>query len=151
MFVMSMWACTIARPFEGPGIERGEVTSTAEGPFVVAATHARPAPGQGKAFDEHVGEIQDELRSMTEADGLVGFSLRASLVSHDRWTLTVWTSEEAMDAFVIGDAHLSAMSEADTLLEVGTFAHWDEVDPAELPPSWDRALDELDDAESAYE
>ena len=151
MWMMTVLACSIARPFEGPGIEGGQVITEADGPFLVAATHAKPASGQGKAFDEHVREIQDELQAMTEEDGLVGFSLRASLVSHDRWTMTVWTSEEAMDAFVLGDAHMSALVEAPTLLEVGAFAHWEESDPDELPPSWDRALDELDDAENVYE
>jgi hypothetical protein len=147
-----MWwmtfACAVSSEFVGPGIVDGEVT--AEGPFVVSATHAVPAKGQGDAFQSHVGAIQAELDAMDAESGLVGYSLRGELGGDDNWTSTIWTSEEAMLAFVAGEAHSAAMGEGASLLDEGTFVHWEVGDASALPPSWDDIVGRLESVEPKY-
>lgn len=145
-----MFACAISRPFEGPGFSDGALTSDHAGPFLVAGTYARPYGDQTDAFDDHVAAIQESLDAMDEESGLIGYSLRGEIGGRDRWTLTVWTSEEAMMDFVVSDVHLAAMSAADVLLEDASFAHWEEPDATALPPEWDLVLDQLDAAPASY-
>ena len=149
MIALMFVACAVSRPFEGPGFADGEVTVEPEGPFLVAATYARPAKSESDAFHDHVDAIQQSLDAMDADSGLVGYSLRGEIAGRDNWTLTVWTTEEAMMAFVLSDVHLDAMADADTVLEAGTFVHWEESDPAEIPPDWNRVLDEIDAAPDA--
>ena len=150
MIAMMLFACAVSREFEGPGWSEGELTLDYDGPFLVAATHARPAAGQSDAFHDHVDAIQETLDGMDVDSGLVGYSLRGEIGGNDNWTLTVWTSEEAMMGFVVSPVHAAAMANADVLLEKGTFTHWEEPDATALPPEWDRVLDSLDEAEALY-
>lgn len=147
-----MWwmtfACAVSSEFAGPGIGEGGVV--AEGPFVVSATHAIPAKGQGDAFGAHVDGIQAALDAMDADSGLVGYALRGEVGGNDNWTSTIWTSEEAMLAFVVGEAHSAAMGEAASILAEGTFVHWEVADASALPPSWDDILERLDGAEPSY-
>jgi quinol monooxygenase YgiN len=147
---MTMLACAMSRPFEGPGFVDGELTLDHPGPFLVAATHGRPAPGQSDAFQDHVRAIVETLDAMDADSGLVGYSLRGEIGGRDNWTVSVWTSEEAMYDFVVSDVHAAAMAEADVLMEEGTFTHWEEPDATALPPDWDVVIDELDATDPTY-
>ena len=148
MIALLTFACAVSRPFEGPGWTDGALTSDHEGPFLVGATYARPHADQSDAFDDHVAAIQDVLDSMDEDSGLIGYSLRGEIAGRDNWTLTVWTSEEAMYGFVTSEEHLAAMAEADTILEDASFTHW-ETDASSLPPDWNEALSRLDEADES--
>jgi quinol monooxygenase YgiN len=128
----------------------GEVISDHPGPFLVAATHAVPAPGQGDVFDAHVAAIQDTLDGYDAESGLIAYSLRGEIGGRDNWTATVWTDEGAMLAFVGSDTHAAAMAEAGTMLEAGTFVTWEVPDASGLPPRWDDILVRLDEAEPSY-
>ena len=148
--ILFMSACAMSLPFEGPGYTDGELTTDDSGPFVVAATYARPKPDQSDVFHDHVAAIQGSLDGMDGESGLVGYSLRGEILGRDNWTLTVWTSEEAMMDFVLSDVHLAAMGEADLLVEDASFTHWEEPDAAALPPEWDLVLEKLDEVEPTY-
>jgi heme-degrading monooxygenase HmoA len=142
-----VFACTVSSLFHGPGIAE-DGTLDSEGPFVVAATYARPAKGQDAAFQAHVEAITDSLDAMDESSGLIGYSLRGELGGRDNWTATLWTSEEAMLTFVVGDVHAAAMADAGTVLEEAAFVHWEEADAGALPPDWDDLLERLEAAAS---
>jgi len=144
--LLLLLACALSRPFEGPGFEDGTFVSDHPGPFVVAATYARTAPGHNAPFQDHVGAIDAEI---ADAEGLVGYALRGEIGGRDNWTMSIWESEEALYTFVISPAHLAAMGEADLLLEDSAFTHWTEADGSALPPTWEEALDRLDRADSA--
>ncbi|MEQ1501524.1 MAG: antibiotic biosynthesis monooxygenase [Myxococcota bacterium] len=133
--------CAIAQPFEGPGYADGVLTSDAEGPFVAAATHTRAKIGAGNAFDAQLDAILDQLDAQP---GLVGLSLRGEILGRDKWTLTVWETEEDLAGFVTSDAHLEAMGQADALVDAVYSATWSTT---EVPPSWDEVLDELAEVE----
>jgi quinol monooxygenase YgiN len=137
MILLALAACNLHTPFDGPGMADGALATDHEGPFVVAVTYARSAPGEGRRFGDHVTAIEEQL---ADADGLVGYSLRGDLVGRDNWTLSVWESEDALLAFLTTGAHLAALGEAGTVLQDSRFASWDEPDRAALPPTWDQAL-----------
>lgn len=52
--------------------------------------------------------LRDTLRirrQLTEAPGLVGYSLKADLVHKTFWTFSVWEDQAAIDAFARTDPH----------------------------------------------
>jgi len=126
----------IAAPFEGPGFEDGAVL---EGPFIVAATHTKIL--DGGRFRDHLDAIK---RQQDNHDGFVGRSLRTQLPSQTRWTMSIFDSEESMLLFVTEGAHLQAMLDSRETIEGVRSAVWTVENDDEFPPSWSRALDELD-------
>lgn len=134
--------CSIAAPFEGPGYDPAQgLVTNAEGPFFAVVTKARIRRGEGQAFNAHVEAIQDSLDGQP---GLVGSALRAQLGGRDRWTLTVWEDAESLLQFATGEAHLEAMVDADAITDGVWSASW-ALQPAEVPPGWDEALERLPD------
>lgn len=130
--------CSIAAPQMTP---EGEMLNGdgLEGPLIVAVTQARIRPGRSAEFGEHVDAI---LASAQATEGFVGHSVRAEIPGDDRWTLTIWESEEALHAFAYSGAHRTAMQQAGDVVELARSARF-EVQPDELPVSWDLALSVL--------
>lgn len=151
MIIPQLLACAIAQPFAGPGYADGAVTVAPDGPFLVAATQATPAAGEEATFGNHVDAIQATLDAMDVESGLVGYSLRGEIGGRDNWTLTVWTSEAAMLDFVLSDAHTAAMTEAEQIVDIGRFVHWEESDPAAIPPDWESVLDRLETTAQTFD
>ena len=100
-------------------------------------THRRHIPGVLRA-------TQDVWQVLGASDGLVGYTLRADVISSTLSTLTVWRDPRAMYAFVRGAAHASVVDSTRHRMAASTFASWSALGAA-LPPTWsaaDRALDE---------
>ena len=76
----------------------------------------------------------------------VGYSLRGRVPGRERWTVSVWESEEDLLAFVTTGAHADAMAEAGTVID-GVWSATYLVEAADLPPAWDTALDHLAEVE----
>ncbi len=143
MILMTLFACAASTPFEGPGVsDDGALRTDHAGPFVVAVTHAKPAKGKGGAFNDHVDAIEAQLLEM---DGFVGYSFRGEIGGRDRWTLTLWESEDALMGFITTGVHIEAMAQSGELLEEIHSGVWVEEDPGQLPPTWGEALDFLDE------
>jgi len=137
-------ACTPSSPLQGPGVDNdGALRTDAEGPFLVVATHTKVAKGERKLFDDHVEAIDAQLPAQ---DGFVASSLRARMPGKERWTMTVWESEEALLDFVVSGAHARAMGDSAVVLQGLFTAQWT-VDRGDWPPTWDEALAELDAVE----
>jgi heme-degrading monooxygenase HmoA len=118
------------------------VSTSADGPFLVVATHTRVAKGERRAFGDHVDAIKTQLDGQP---GFIGQSLRANMPGRERWTMTVWEDEASMLAFVVSDAHLAAMGQSTTVIDgVYSAAWW--VDAEELPVSWSDAVEKLNEA-----
>lgn len=77
--------------------------------------------------------VMGQLRG---APGLLGHSLRAELLTGTYWTVSAWTSTEAMNAFVGTEPHRGVMRSMAAALGTPTFVTW-EVPAAELPVAWD--------------
>jgi hypothetical protein len=138
--------------FEGPMFDANTGLKTdISGPVIVALTelHVRNQPGPGKQFGDHANRIGEYLYgSEPPVPGFIGGSFR-NIGKLQQWTMSVWTDEASMVAFILSEPHLGAMAVVD---EVSTFAKSThiEVDPSELPFTWDRALDELEPLDWTY-
>jgi quinol monooxygenase YgiN len=133
-------ACTFESPLVGPAFTEGALTLPPDQPVVVALTYARPARGQNKTFQAHVGAIATQL---DHAPGLLGYSFRSRVPGRDNWTMSLWESEAAMLDFMAGGAHVDAMASAGEILEDSAFTHWTTA-PDRLPPDWEESLTRLE-------
>ena len=136
----------IFQPFEGPGIDAdGEVTATPgeEGQFVLATTFLPVRAESQVLFSDTMEPILAALDA--EPPGLVGTSLARTIDASAYRTLSVWESEEAMFAFVLGDAHAVAISRAPNIEVEGEAraARW-RINPQDVPPAWPDVVARLD-------
>lgn len=131
--------CAITTPFQGPGYDRGRgVTIAGEHRLVVAVTEAvlRSDRTKRSTFWDYVSKVE---ASLPEHPGFVGYTLRRQIIGRRAWTLTVWSDEASLDGFVASDTHQAAIREAMVALECADFARF-EIDRADIPVTWDRAL-----------
>lgn len=75
---------------------------------------------------------------LSGAPGLVGYSLDAHLFRKTFWTLSAWTGQDAMEAFVRADPHAEGMAAIRPHMAESTFVFWT-VTAGELPVTWDEA------------
>lgn len=80
---------------------------------------------------------------LSQAPGLVGYSLDAHVVRKTFWTLSAWTSQEAMDAFVGADPHRSGMAAVRPHMGRPAFVFWTAT-PEDLPLRWSEARARMD-------
>ncbi|MEQ1502256.1 MAG: hypothetical protein ABMB14_08490 [Myxococcota bacterium] len=137
--------------FAGPGWDDATAALVApQDEYLVGITHLRVInwPGPGKRFGEHAEAVANYLYD-EEPEGWVGASFR-NVGKLEWWTLTVWESEEAQTAFVLGDVHAAAMADlSDVAKGAESRSLW--VPAADIPPDWDTALDWLaDDTDFAF-
>lgn len=91
-------------------------------------------------FLRYTRSIRDQL---TRTGGLVGYSLRASFSTKEFWTVSAWTDEQALAAFVRADPHGAIMAALADRMGETRFARW-RMTGGRLPPNWDDALRRLD-------
>ena len=84
-------------------------------------------------------------RQMLSAPGALGVSLIAMPFSRTFWTLSAWTSSEALDAAVRDATHVEVMRSFSPRLRASQFVTWT-VAPSALPISWSDALARLERA-----
>ncbi len=87
---------------------------------------------------------------LLEAPGLVGYSLDAHLFRKTFWTLSAWTDQKAMEAFVRRDPHRSAMAAIRPHMGESTFVFWT-VTAADLPITWSVARRRIEPSVNAGE
>src|SRR5438552_15042465 len=69
-------------------------------------------------FSRHVRAIR---RQLAETPGLIGYSLRAKLLSYRFWTISVWEEDAALTAFVGIEAHRTTMGALGSLIDMSEF------------------------------
>lgn len=83
------------------------------------------------------------IRQLEHTPGLTGFSLRAAPLRKRFWTLSVWESEEVLQAFVRAAPHSEVLRAMRDHMRPTRFRQW-RVAGSDLPPSWDDALRRLE-------
>ena len=138
--------CTIGLPFRGPGYDSsdGVTDPNADDQVLVALTYT-VVNGNGEERSAFRRGISSVVDSLEEQPGLIGFSVRRELFGKQAWTMSVWTDEDSLDAFVDSSAHREAMSSGGRALEMVRSLRL-EVPRAEIPLSWKR-VEELFDAQ----
>jgi heme-degrading monooxygenase HmoA len=90
-------------------------------------------------FLRGVAAVRKQLASV---EGLVGYTLRARPLARDYWTLSVWTDEEAMRAFMRTSPHVGLMSTLKSVMGPTKFVTWT-VRAEDGRPEWPAALTRL--------
>jgi heme-degrading monooxygenase HmoA len=91
------------------------------------------------AFLRYSSKIAKQL---SEARGLLGYSLLARPLTKRFWTLSVWENGEALREFVEKAPHVKAMGEFAPHIGETKFTRW-KVRGSELPPGWDQVLERM--------
>ena len=76
---------------------------------------------------------------LSDTEGIVGYSLRAKILTRDFWTLSVWKSEDTLQAFVHHGFHAGLMAVLLPDMAATRFVRWT-IEGRDCPPSWDDAL-----------
>jgi hypothetical protein len=84
----------------------------------------------------HTVRIMGQLRG---SRGLLGYSLRASLMAKRFWTLSVWEDEAALRGFVHAEPHARTMAALTPHMGEIRFTRWT-IKGSELPVTWEDAL-----------
>ncbi len=81
-------------------------------------------------------QIQRQLRT---TPGIIGYSLRAKLMSRNFWTLSAWEDEQALRDFVVKLPHGQAMKAMIPHMRPTNFTKWKVLGSA-LPLRWEEAM-----------
>jgi heme-degrading monooxygenase HmoA len=73
--------------------------------------------------------------ALSAADGLIGYTLQASLVRPTLSTLSVWQDRAAMHGFVRAAPHAAVVRASRPRMAGSSFTGWTALG-AELPPTW---------------
>ena len=84
-------------------------------------------------------QIQQQLRS---TPGVIGYSLRARILSRNFWTLSVWQDQITLMDFVAKIPHGEAMKAMFPHMGSSKFTQW-KVAGSSLPLRWDEAMQRL--------
>jgi hypothetical protein len=90
-------------------------------------------------FFRAVSEIRKQLAN---ADGMVGYTLRAKPIARDYWTLSVWSDESALRQFMRTAPHAQLMGSLRPIMGPTKFVQW-EISGTEGRPDWPTALARL--------
>ena len=90
-------------------------------------------------FFRHTRGIQNQL---SESAGLIGYSLRLSLLRKTGWTLSVWENEQSQSEFVRKNPHSGTMTELRNGMKQTQFVTR-KIPGSAIPPSWPEALEYL--------
>jgi quinol monooxygenase YgiN len=79
------------------------------------------------------------VKQLAKADGLLGYSLLAHLLSKRFWTLSAWENEKALWAFVQSPPHVPIMTALGPHMGKTKFVRWT-LKGSQLPLQWEDAL-----------
>jgi hypothetical protein len=82
-------------------------------------------------------------RQLATAEGLVGYSLNAKLLSKTFWTLSAWRNQEALDRFARADPHRSLIAAIRPHMNRTTFVTWTSTG-SDVPVKWETAREHVD-------
>jgi len=82
-------------------------------------------------------QIQKQLRA---TPGVIGYSLRAKVLSRNFWTLSAWADEETLMDFVAKIPHAQAMKAMEPHMGPTKFTKWKVLGTA-LPLRWEEAME----------
>jgi hypothetical protein len=89
-------------------------------------------------------------QQLANAEGAAGYSLDARVLRKTFYTLSAWSSPEAMNTFVHSGQHASMLADMAGRLGEATFVE-SSATPADLPLDWDAAKRRLADARTHNE
>lgn len=124
-----------------PWINGRAKNSGSEGGTAVVFASRLPVRGRltPPAFLWGIVQIVRQLRT---ADGLLGYSLKAQLISGTYWTVSAWADESSLHRFVGDVPHKDIAANLASSLGDPTFVQW-ETEAVNVPVTWDVATERL--------
>jgi hypothetical protein len=95
-----------------------------------------------RTIPRFLGLTLSVARQLERTNGVVGYSLLARPLRRTFWTLSAWTGQADLDAFVQTMPHLGVMGKLRPRMGPTQFTTWT-VPGSALPPSWNEALARL--------
>jgi hypothetical protein len=108
--------------------------------YVAMASHL-PLARMG-AVPQFLKGVAAVRRQLATAEGLIGYTLRAKPLARDYWTLSVWTDEAALRAFMGSPPHVGLMTSLKPAMGPTRFVQWT-VTARDGRPTWGTALARL--------
>jgi hypothetical protein len=81
-------------------------------------------------------------RQLATAEGLMGYSLDAKLLSKTFWTLSAWRDQDALDGFARAEPHRSLISAIRPHMNPTTFVTWTSTG-SNIPVKWETAREQV--------
>ena len=81
-------------------------------------------------------------KQLAQADGLVGYTLRAKPLARDYWTLSVWKDQAALREFIRMRPHVELMTALKPFMGPTKFVYWS-ITADDGQPSFTDALERL--------
>jgi hypothetical protein len=101
-----------------------------------------------RAIPGFIGSLFQIQKQLQATPGVVGYSLRAKLLSRNFWTLSVWTDEKSLMDFVMKIPHAQAMKAMLPHMGPTKFTKW-KVLGSTLPLNWEEAMQRSQKGESS--
>lgn len=135
----------VLQPLMGPGIDpmTGTLLPPMQETYLLHTTQIMVKPEKLEEFLALNVPIFEQLQA---TEGLLGFSLATEPNCGFSRTMGVWTSEQAMLAFVTSGAHLQAMAQTTEVSLTGRTTSWT-VSADEMPLTWEMAFAAIADVE----
>jgi len=134
----------VSYPFAGPGYDPQKGILAEGEEFIVGLSHViidKSSGSDQQTFWKHVQAVGD---TMGKHPGLVGASRRTLLFGQrEAWTMSVWTDEASLKAFVRSEIHREAMQQGMPAVAQARFARVS-MHRGQLPLTWSRAIEILE-------
>ena len=88
-------------------------------------------------FFKQVGLIQKQLQ---QSHGVVGFKLRADILTKKAYTMSVWEDAKSLKNFITSDTHKDIMADVPNYLGEERKFVTVFIKGSQFPPSWDWAM-----------
>ncbi|KYG02193.1 hypothetical protein BE21_55180 [Sorangium cellulosum] len=128
----------VGAELSGPGVDP-QTKRLRAGSYVIAMTYLTLKPEV--EVETVFGLTEPVIAELKTSKGMAAVTFGKSTACHALRTLTVWESEEDLGAFVMGPAHLSAMSHSSALCRgTGNTISWEGT---EKDVTWEAAAQQL--------
>ena len=87
-------------------------------------------------------------RQLARADGLIGYTLDAKLLTKTFWTLSVWRDEQALNTFARSAPHDDIVRSVRPHVDSSVFVTWTEPGTG-VPVPWARARQRVTDSSTS--
>ena len=139
--LMTSCSLNFSGPLTGPLLLNAQIRPNVANEVFVAITNASLKRHLRSDFLKSSDELYSTLDLI---EGYIGGSLRVEPFGNQAWTLTIWKDKEAMNRFVLGQAHMAAaFTHGEAIIK---FRSADFIMESQLIPNvWDKAMEKLDE------
>jgi len=134
-------------PLAGAGLDpEAGLTGDRHETYVVSTTQLVVKPDAMSDFGDRVADIFTDIATR---EGLVAYGFASDEGCNHQRTLTVWSSEEAMFDFMVGEEHTKAMNATLAISDAGRVTHWTATAEEVEALTWDQAVSRMAEVDNS--